>query len=159
MHITRFPKRPAFHAAVLAGSLLSGLALSGCSKDEDPTGPAGDPDAKIIISSPAAGATYHVGDSLRIQWTYKQDPVDPMDGFNISLSPDSGAHWASLLTNAINPDLGKFAWKIADDSIYIQTLDAKLPLAGSSKCMVRVEQYGTGDPHKKILSRTFTIAP
>lgn len=161
MNTTRIPKRPAFRAAILAGALLSGFTFSGCSEDESPAGPAGDPNAKIIISSPG-GDTYKVGDSLRVRWTVKEDAADPINSVNISLSPDSGLHWSSLLTNAIAPshaNWGDFAWKIADDSLYIQTLDAKLPLAGSSKCMVRVEQYGTGDPLKKIVSRTFTITP
>jgi len=159
MNTTRFQKHSSLRAALLAGAMLSGLGLSGCSEDETPSGPGGDPNARIFISSPAAGDTYKVGETIRVQWTIKQDPVEPMDGFNITLSPDSGANWGSMATAAIDPELGGFTWKIPDDSIYIQRLDAKLPLAGSAKCIIRVEQYGSGDPFKRDTSAAFTITP
>lgn len=159
MNTTRYPKRPFFSAAILAGAMLSGLALSGCSEEEGPSGPAVDPNKRILVTSPSLGSTYKVGENIRVQWTIKQDPVDPMVGFNITLSPDSGANWGSMVTAAIDPELGEFTWNISDDSIYIQRLDAKLPLAGSAKCLIRVEQYGSGDPFKKDTSEAFTITP
>lgn len=125
-----------------AGLLVAGLSFSGC-QEEDTTGPGSD--AKITLTKPTGGETYKVGDSLRVTWTIKDDPSDPIDAVDVLLSPDDGKTWGYLRTGSItplSPSWQNFAWKIKD-TLVVNTV--KVPLAGNSKCRVRVMQYSTAD--------------
>jgi hypothetical protein len=153
------PKKPSASlsasAAIIAA--FAAFAITGCGKDDSPTGPASD--AKIVISSPSAGQVYNVGDSLRVNWTVKDDPAEPIDGVNVSLSPDGGITWGGIASKSIGPlakEWGKFSWKITD-SLYIQLQAKNVLLKGCTQCKVKVEQYSTQDPLKIVTTATFSI--
>lgn len=145
--------------AKLAVALAASAAiLSGCDKADPATGPSST--ALIIINSPAPGEVLHVGDSLRVTWALKSDPVRTVQSVLISLSPDNGAYWyKGMHTNAITATKGKFSWLITD-SVYISTLNKKLPLKGSKTCKIKVEEYDIKtDPDMTVTSEAFTIDP
>jgi hypothetical protein len=141
-----------------AAIAASALMMAACDKTEA-TGPAST--ARILFSSPKPASLWHVGDSLRVDWTIHDDPNDPFDGVEISLSPDGGVTWGALNKNAIGPahaNWGKFAWKITD-SLYIQKQAGNVLLKGSKTCKVKVAQYSTQDPDKIVSTEAFTIDP
>lgn len=147
-------------AAALAftGALMA-MALAGCGKDDSPSGPAST--ARIIFSSPSAGQVFHVGETLKVNWTTKDDSNDPFNGVEVSLSPDGGKTWAALHNNSIAPGSAqweKFTWPITA-KLYMQSLDDSVTLAGSTECKVMVAQYSTQDPDKIVSSAAFSILP
>jgi hypothetical protein len=130
-------------------------ALSGCDKSTDDNASAG----LISISSPAAGAAYKVGDTLTVKWTVKTDPVKVVDAADVLFSPDGGQNWATLNSGSIPPESPKWAnfkWAIAD-SVYITTLNKKIPVKGSKTCIVKVEEYSTSDPALMATTGAFTV--
>jgi hypothetical protein len=146
------------HLAI-AFSALAVLALGACDDSGSPTESAST--ARIVFKSPAAGQKYKVGQVLHVTWTTKDDPSDPFNGVQISLSPDGGKNWGALNTSSIAPGSAqweKFDWTITD-SVYIQTKDSSIALAGKTECRIKVEQYSTSDPDKKVSSANFAIEP
>lgn len=142
-------------ALAFAGLLAAGLSATGCQED-DATGPASD--AKITLTKPVGGETYKVGDSLKVTWTIKDDPSDPIDAVDVLLSPDDGMTWGYLRSGSITPlsaSWQNFAWKIKD-TLVVNTV--KVALAGNAKCRVRVMQYSTADSKEISTSaRAFSI--
>lgn len=144
---------------VKISSILAAALISGCDKADTGTGPVGT--ALINITSPKAGSVWHVGDSLRVTWTVKEDPSRVVDGVGVSLSPDDGKNWYAMHSNSIgptHPNWGKFAWLITD-SVTIQTLNKKLLVKGSKTCRIKVAQYSTKDPDMIVSTEAFTIDP
>lgn len=136
------------------------FAFAACDKSDNTS-----PDASsglITITSPKAGSTWHVGDSLEVNWTVKDDPNNVVDAIGVSVSPDGGKTWGALHSNSIspeNPKWGKFRWKITD-SLYINTENKTVMLAGSTTCRVKVAQYTPSNPALMIVTTgDFTIAP
>jgi hypothetical protein len=143
----------------LAFAALAAMALGACDDSSSPTQSSST--ARIVFKSPAAGQTYHVGDSLKVTWTTHDDPNDPFSAVDISLSPDGGKTWASIAGSSIginSTKWEKFAWKITN-KLYVQAKNDSVPLAGSTECKVKVEQYSTQDPDKIVTSAAFTISP
>jgi hypothetical protein len=144
---------------ILAAAAALG-ALAACDKS-DSTGPAASSDI-ITVSSPRAGSTWKVGDSLEVTWTVKEDPAKVVDAVDIFLSPDGGTNWIALNpTGSIPPASAKWGdFKFAlMDSIYSPDLNAKLELKGRKTCRVKVEQYSTQDPELTVTTGDFTINP
>ncbi|MEO7424558.1 MAG: hypothetical protein ABI036_05175 [Fibrobacteria bacterium] len=146
-------------ALCLAGA-LSALALGACDKS-DSTAPTTDPNAMITLTKPVGGDAFHVGDSLRVKWTVKDDPADPILSVDVEISPDSGLSWAFVpwgpsQTKGSVPAGSQFwnnvSWKIPD-SLYIPSVDKTFSLKGNKRCLVRVSDYV-----KPIATRRSTIA-
>jgi hypothetical protein len=153
------PKKPSASLSAAAAILaaFAAFSFSACDKEESPSGPSSN--AMITISSPAKGEVYNVGDSLRIKWTVKDDPADPIDGVTISLSPDGGITWGGLEGGSVAPThatWGNYAWKVKD-SLYIQGQAKNVLLKGSTQCKIRVQQYTTNDPLRIINTEAFSI--
>lgn len=152
-------KKPSIAAGAALALVAAATLSSGCSQEDSPSGPAST--ALITITSPKAGAVFHVGDSLRVTWTVKNDPSRVVDAVGISLSPDDGKTWGAMHSNSIGPaaaNWGKFAWLIPD-SLYIATQNRKYQLKGNKTCKVRVAQYSTQDADMIVASEAFTIDP
>ncbi len=141
--------------AISAAALLSGCDAASATAPDPTTG-------ILTISSPKAGSTLHIGDSLVVKWSVKDDPNNVIDAVGVSLSADDGKTWGALHSNSIapaDPRWGRFAWKI-QDSLLIQTLNKSVPLAGVKTCRVKVGQYTPANPALMVLStEAFTIAP
>lgn len=150
---------PTFSVATALALGLATALVSGCAEADSASGPAGT--ALITITSPKAGAVLHVGDSLRVTWTVKNDASRVVDAVGVSLSPDDGKTWGAMHSNSIGPaaaNWGKFAWLIPD-SLYIATQNKKFALKGNKTCRVKVAQYSTQDPDMIVASEAFTIDP
>lgn len=159
-------KRPVLHPSrrlALAGVLL---VFAACDKSES-TGPGAD--KLIAISSPAAGSSWKVGDTLLVQWSAKDHPSDPslnVEAVDIYLSADGGANWGRLNTGSIpkpvtgvpSPKWGNYKWVIPD-SLRLEDLVSYAQLKGKTTCRVRIEQYTPKDSIQVTSTGNFTINP
>ncbi len=147
--------RPAFS---LAGLLALGAVFSGCDSEET-----ADPDADklVVLTSPQGGETFKVGDTIRITWkTPRVDPELPVDPVDIHFSPDSGKIWRPLTDQSI-PKGSIVEWEplkwVVPETLSYSGL--KIPLVGSTKCLIRVKNYEIQDASQQqdILDKTFSI--
>jgi len=147
--------KPIGAIAICAASLMPGCNDAAATAPDATSG-------LITISSPKAGSTWHIGDSLIVKWSVKDDPNNVVDAVGISLSADDGMSWGALHSNSIapnNPKWGRFAWKITD-SLFINTQNKSVALAGLKTCRVKVAQYTPSNPALMVLStKAFTIEP
>jgi hypothetical protein len=132
--------------------LIAGLQiLTACG--EESAGPAGDPDAQLILLEPTGGETFHVGDSLKVRWKAQGKGLEEISSVAITLSPDSGQTWLYLLNGSIAPsdgEWGAFGWKIPDA---IAGRGENFELSGNTRILVRVQDYqNTSDPHKTAVT-------
>lgn len=137
-------------------TLLLAAAVGLLAACNSPTG--SDSTAIITISSPAAGSTWKVGDSLAVKWAVKQDPIKVVDAADILLSTDAGKNWTILNSASIPPEspkFGNYKWPIPD-SINVISLGHKVSLK-SAQCQVKVMEYSTQDPDLIAVSGVFTI--
>lgn len=141
---------------VALATALGGLVLTGC--DSTDSGPEGDPNAEIVITSPRGGETFHVGDTLRVKWKAQGKGLTEVDAVNIEVSPDSGKTWLTVLTRSIgtrDANWGNYPWAIPAT---LERLAIVYTLTGNAKCMIKIMQYSTGDPNKIASTKAFTIS-
>jgi hypothetical protein len=138
-------------------SLLLAASIYGLMACNSTTG--SDSTAIINVTSPAAGSSWNVGDSLIVKWTVKQDPIKVVDAADILLSADGGQNWTVLNPGSIPPESAKFGnykWLIPD-SLNVIALGHKISLKGAKQCRVKVEEYSTQDPDLMTTTGDFTI--
>jgi hypothetical protein len=114
----------------------------------------------VTVTSPKAGSTVHVGDSLRVTWTVKSDPAKSVNAVDILLSPDDGKTWVMLNSGSIaddSPKWEKWDWKVTD-SLYVPAQNKKIAITGATS-RIKVEQYSTKDADMIGTTEAFTIAP
>jgi len=136
---------------LLAGSIY-GLMACNSSTGSDATG-------IISISSPSAGSSWNVGDSLAVKWTVKQDPIKVVDAADVLLSADDGVNWTILNPASLPPEspkFGNYKWMIPD-SLNVIALGHKVSLKGAKKCRIKVQEYSTQDPDLMATTGDFTI--
>ncbi len=142
--------------AFLFTALISGLAAFGCNKTDSSTGPVIDPNAPITLISPKGGETFHVGDTMWVKWTVKDDPVSPITAVDLMISADSGKTWGYAKSGSVADDVkgwGNFPYVVSST-----TDDGKHTSLISARCKFRVQLYATLDVTKMATSpTTFTI--
>jgi hypothetical protein len=140
-----FPKSNVVRTALALTALAQ--ILTGCG--EDAAGPAGDPDAQLVLLDPKGGETFHVGDSLKVRWKAQGKGLTEISSVALWISPDSGDTWILMKNASIAPtdaDWGAFGWKIPANLL---NKGASISLAGDTKVLVRVQDYqNSSDPHK-----------
>jgi hypothetical protein len=136
--------------------IAGGLSLSGCDSS-DPAGPAGDPNAQIVILSPAGGEKLMVGETLHIKWKTQGKGLEEVNSVNIEITPDDGKTWLTLLNRSIGTEdggWGDYPWivlgSMARTGTYFQLFD-------KTNLRLRISQYSTSDANKKAVSRNFSI--
>jgi len=72
------------------------------------------PVPKIIMTQPAGGETYRLGDSMHVRWIYK----NPRAQVFVSISVDNGVTF-NLISIALPGDITWYDWKIPNDNSYI----------------------------------------
>jgi hypothetical protein len=106
----------------------------------------------IAVTHPNGGETFHVGETVTINWTADLGLVP--DAL-IQVSPDDGENWCIInQTQAVLPtdaSWGKFEWTIPDS---MQGEGGKVGLA-STKCLLRVQTYSYEYPD--VSDSWFTI--
>jgi hypothetical protein len=101
------------------------------------------PVPKIIVTKPAGGETYHLGDTLHVQWIYK----NPRGQTFASLSHNNAKSFDNISALAFPGNVTTYDWTIPIDSISYITQSA----------FIRVEEYPPYD--KNGVSNAFSIAP
>jgi hypothetical protein len=139
--------------------LIAGQLLTACG--DDTSGPAPDPNAQLVLLEPHGGEIYHVGDSLHVRWKARGKGLDEISSVTVSLSPDSGATWASLKSGSIaveDAQWGDFGWKIPSQ---VMLKGVATALAGRTKILVRVQDYvDVSDPEKAAITpESISIQP
>jgi hypothetical protein len=66
------------------------------------------PVPKITISKPVGGESFHLGDTLHVQWIYK----NPRGQVFVSLSADSGKSYQNICAAAIPGNVNSYNWQI-----------------------------------------------
>lgn len=147
--------------ALSTGLVLTVLAqlLTACG--EDAAGPSGDPDAQVVLLEPRGGETFRVGDTLKVRWKLQGDGLTEISSVALWLSPDSGGTWILMKNASIapaDPDWGEYRWKIPAN---LPNRGTTLALAGSSKVLIRVQDYqNSSDPHKTaLIPKPITVQP
>lgn len=145
-----------FNPKVILGISILGLFLTACNKS--PSEPAADPNAEIVILSPAGGEKLKVGSTFTIKWKTQGKGLEEVNAVNIELSPDSGITWKGLLTSSIsmsNTSEGKYDWVVPGE---INIKGVIYPLTGKTNLLLKVMQYSTSDNNKIAISKkTFSI--
>ncbi len=123
--------------------LLGGVALwTGCT--DSPTSDV-DPNALVSLTSPKAGQSFKVGQTMSVQWTTKADAPDPVDNVDIQYSPTGAAPWGFCRTESIpqgTASWGNFMWTVPD-SLLIGGVNVSTV---STNGRIRVMQYSTANP-------------
>jgi hypothetical protein len=112
----------------------------------------------IRMHSPLGGESFRVGDTLRITWTVKDAPENPVDAVDVMISADSGKSWGYLRSSSIlpqNPYWGRFPWVVRDS---ISILGTKTNLTGNPGVCVRVQQYSMPEPTRSFTSGMISIS-
>ena len=78
------------------------------------------PVPKIIVTSPAGGEAYHLGDTIHVRWTYK----NPRGQVFASLSVDSGITFNNISAYAFPSDTNWYNWRIPLDADTLITQSA-----------------------------------
>jgi hypothetical protein len=98
----------------------------------------------VFLTSPAGGETYHVGDTVAVNWVIRH-PGD-IDALDVELSPDNGANWGFYLNSgsitAYDSDWGHFKWVVTDS---VSGGSRTAVLAGNSQVRIRVVRYSSSD--------------
>lgn len=83
------------------------------------TRPYSGPASKITVVKPSGGETFHLGDTLRVQWIYK----NPRGQVFVGLSVDGGKSYSTICPLAIPGNINTYAWPIPPgaDSLVTQT--------------------------------------
>jgi hypothetical protein len=96
-------------------------------------------DSAIAVTSRLAGASFHIGDTLPIQW--KSDSVWSSQ-VKIEVSLDNGKSWHFVNTESAiyrsDPQWGNYLWPIPDS---IDGTSSPAIYAVSAQCKVRVSDY------------------
>ncbi len=113
----------------------------------------------IRLTYPLGGESIKVGDSVRITWTVKDDPTDPVNAVDVMITADSGKLWAYLRSQgSITPDSpqwGNFIWKVTDS---VSSSGLKMNLVDNPGVSIKVEQYSSQDPKKRCQSDRISIS-
>jgi hypothetical protein len=79
-------------------------------------------DSSIEVTAPLGGGTYHVGDTLRVDWVL-HNGAEPGGGVVVLISPDDGRDWVVIVPRTLekndpiyysNDSVGTFTWVIQD---------------------------------------------
>jgi hypothetical protein len=102
------------------------------------------PVPKITIDKPSGGETVHLGDTLHVQWTYKNSRGQVF----VSLSVDSGKSFENICTEAIPGNVMTYNWQVplGADSLVTQS------------ALIMVEEYPPFNLHG-ISNRFSIVAP
>jgi hypothetical protein len=125
---------------------------------DDTAGPAGNPDAELVLLEPKGGESFHVGDSLRIRWKAQGKGLEEINSATVQLSPDSGSTWIQLKNGSIgtgDEQWGNFAWKIPSE---MDVRDTTFTFAGMDKVLIRVQDYADISDPDKTATTTRPIA-
>lgn len=139
---------------MLSAALMAGLAMSGCNKSDPATGPVTDPNAPITLTSPKGGETFHVGDTMWVKWTVKDDPVAPIVSVDLQISADNGKTWGFAKTGSVPveaPSFGNFPYVVQATTVGTPQFSLL-----SSNCLFRVRSY-TETNKLSVSPGTFTI--
>jgi hypothetical protein len=108
-----------------------------------------DPAPDVVVTGPAAGRVYGIGDTIHVTWTNKT--VWNSSGMMIDLSLDNGKNWARLTADttigSLSPLWQNFPWKIP----------ATLVVGGSTQstitqtAIITVTPYGS---HGTVIARS-----
>jgi hypothetical protein len=99
------------------------------------------PVARLYVTQPAGGETYHLGDVIHAQWTYK----NPRAQVFASISVDGGKTFQNISLLAFPTAVSSYDWQIPADSSYVTQL-----------AYIKVEEY---PPYTAFaVSKAFTIA-
>ncbi len=105
------------------------------------TRPYSGPVPKITVIKPVGGEIYHLGDTIHVQWVYKNARGQTF----ASLTHDNGKSFANITALAFPGNVTTYDWKIPKDSVSYITTTAK----------IKVEEY---PPYDKFgVSLPFTI--
>jgi hypothetical protein len=113
-------------------------------------------DSSIETTAPKAGTIYHVGDTIRTQWTVHNNAT-PGGGLVVSISPNAGYNWVVIITETLkkgdtkyyqNDSQGTFVWVIPDS---IQLWINHNVSSVSDSCMMMV-----GAPYDEVFAPSYT---
>jgi hypothetical protein len=99
------------------------------------------PLSKIIVTKPAGGETYHLGDTIHVRWTYQNQRGQVF----VSLSADDGKSYEKICNTAIPGEVNFYDWVIplGADSLITQS------------ALIKVDEY---PPFNKFsVSNKFSI--
>jgi len=100
------------------------------------------PVAKIIVTNPKGGETFHIGDTVHVRWTYK----NPRAQVFADISVDGGKSYELISPTAFPASVSSYDWKIpvgADSLI-------------SQQASIMIEEYPPFNVNG--VSKTFSIA-
>jgi hypothetical protein len=89
--------------------------------------PSTKPVPKITITSPTAGQAFHLGETMHVQWQYKNARAQVFVG----MSTDSGKSYFNICNLAMPPDSTSYIW----------TIPASADSLVSQNVFVKVEEY------------------
>ena len=113
------------------GTLLAGALVRSY------TGPV----ARLSVTQPAGGETYHLGDVIHTQWTYKNARAQVFT----SISTDGGKTFQNISLLAFPATVSSYDWQIPADSSYL-----------AQSAYIKVEEYPPYTGY--AVSKAFTIA-
>jgi hypothetical protein len=115
---------------------------------------------KIILTYPNNGETFHVGDTLSVDWVC----VNAIVYVDILFSPDNGKTWMFMNGSSISYDDSvswrHFKWIIPEEIIPPPTgmISDTFVLSGDHDCLIRVENYSPADKsYISISAKPITI--
>jgi hypothetical protein len=115
---------------------------------------------KILLTYPNNGESFHVGDTVTVQWNCTTD----IPAVDIEFSPDTGKTWIFVNLSSIMYDDAvswrHYQWIIPDtiSSAMAGMPGQDFPLAGNSACYIRVEQYAPTSPSQiSVCAKALTI--
>jgi hypothetical protein len=101
------------------------------------------PVPKILIKTPVGGETFHLGDTIHVNWSYRYARAQVF----ATISTDSGRSFSNICLLAIPPSDSSYNWKIPADSLSFI----------SQSVFIKVEEY---PPYNKFgQSNIFSIVP
>ena len=134
-------------------ALIVSFLITACG---NPVSSGNSPAAAITLIAPNGNETFKIGDSLAIRWRANPDSIGQM---LISITFDTGrTYWFINDLDHINSGNGKdtlITWKIPD-SLYRIGNPIGIPTPISSRCKVRMSDYGGG--HTVLSAAWFTVA-
>jgi hypothetical protein len=102
---------------------------------------------KIILTYPDNGETFHVGDTITVQWICIDS--DNIIAVDIRMSPDNGKTWILLNGTSIKyydaTSWYHYKWVIPDSIKENSPGTTEFELAGTHSCLIRVENYSPQD--------------